>query len=511
MRILLKALKEMEIPNTDGAQSTGYAALIERFEFRVAPNHTRSFVVERGSRRTHTQDGRTIEFYPRAYWPGDSVFETLEFALKYEGTNLSILHPLFASIDPEALRTGILEKPGGKYARRIWFLFEYLTGLELDLPTPRITNYVPLLNPDTYFTCEGVRSKRHRVLDNLLGVGAFCPTVRRTSRLKTASEADLRREASEILESYPADLVTRAGAYLYTKETRTSFAIENVTPGKKRIGRFVELLKHAGAEEVLTKESLVGLQNVILDKRFADADYRSDQNYVGESVRLGSEIVHYVPPKPADVDDLMSGFIETAHRLLNSDVDPVIAAAVISFGFVFIHPFTDGNGRLHRFLLHHALSRRGFTPERFIFPVSATMLRNRAQYDRMLESVSKSLQGAIDFEIDNEGRLTVLNETVDLYRYLDLTDVSEGLYSLMAETIKTDLVDELEFLVHYDRARSELQGIVDMPDRKLDLFIRLVLQNRGSLSRKKRNAHFEMLHNDEIAAMEKCLSDVFVS
>ena len=46
---------------------------------------------------------------------------------------------------------------------------------------------------------------------------------------------------------------------------------------------------------------------------------------------------------------------------------------------------------------------------------------------------------------------------------------------------------------------------------KLDLFIRLVLQNQGSLSRKQRNAHFEMLHDGEIAAMEKCLSDVFVS
>jgi len=84
-------------------------------------------------------------------------------------------------------------------------------------------------------------------------------------------------------------------------------------------------------------------------------------------------------------------------------------------------------------------------------------------------------------------------------------------FETLAETIKTDLVDELDFLVHYDRAKSELQGIVDMPDRKLDLLIRLGLQNQGSLSRKKRNAHFDMLHDDEIAAMEKCLSDIFVS
>lgn len=36
-------------------------------------------------------------------------------------------------------------------------------------------------------------------------------------------------------------------------------------------------------------------------------------------------------------------------------VDPLVAAACVSFGFVLIHPFMDGNGRLSRFLFHHQL------------------------------------------------------------------------------------------------------------------------------------------------------------
>jgi len=52
----------------------------------------------------------------------------------------------------------------------------------------------------------------------------------------------------------------------------------------------------------------------------------------------------------ADISDLsvlMDGLLE-AYKLLNeSDYNPVLMAALIAFGFVFIHPFEDGNGRIH--------------------------------------------------------------------------------------------------------------------------------------------------------------------
>ena len=124
----------------------------------------------------------------------------------------------------------------------------------------------------------------------------------------------------------------------------------------------------------------------------------------------------------------------------------------MAFGFVFIHPFEDGNGRIHRFLIHHELARSEFAPPKLIFPVSAVMLRERVDYDRVLESYSKTILPFIEFTMDAQGSMTVENETSNLYRYWDATKFAEYLYGSVAETIRRDLREELGFLAVFDQA-----------------------------------------------------------
>ena len=201
----------------------------------------------------------------------------------------------------------------------------------------------------------------------------------------------------------------------------------------------------------------------------------------------------------------MTGLIDAHGRMESGNVPAAIHAAAIAYGFVFLHPFEDGNGRIHRFLIHNILARRDFTPKGVIFPVSAAMLNHPEDYDASLEAFSKHLMRLASYTLDDSGHLTVHNDTAPWYRYIDFTAQAEALFDFLAHTIDQELEPELAFLANYDRAKTAIREIVDMPDRRIDLFIRFCRQNHGRLSRSKRTSQFAMLSDAEVNAMEQAV------
>jgi hypothetical protein len=141
-----------------------------------------------------------------------------------------------------------------------------------------------------------------------------------------------------------------------------------------------------------------------------------------------------------------------------------------------------GNGRIHRFLIHQELASSGFTPHQMLFRVSAIMMRDRSRYDEILEGFCQSISPYIDYEMYQDGSLVVNNQTAHLYRFWDATRFAEYLYDCVAETIRTDLREEIGFLKVFDAAIRVTMDIVDMPDRRASLLVRLILQNNGRLS-----------------------------
>ncbi len=481
----------------------GYVALIQRYGLDVIPSWHRSWVAIRGGHRVQVRGGVVEEVYPPKYWPGEGAGGHLEFALKYDGTNLAILATLFQELEAEELLVYLRSKPTGKYARRLWFLYELLTGERLPLADLKRGNYVDLLEPDRYYTTTPARRvRRQRVNDNLLGDRRFCPMVRRTDALRAFETANLPERCRQVASGYTPASLRRALGYLYAKETRSSFEIEQIRPSSTRTERFVALLQLAEEEDFCDKARLIELQNRSVDPRFRDPDYRATQNYVGETVAWQRERIHFVSPKPEDLADLMAGFIASHRRMEAGAVSAPVHAAAIAYGFVFLHPFEDANGRIHRFLIHNILARRGFTPEGVMFPISASMLKNRADYDDSLEAFSRQLMPLVEYTLDEAGHLTVHNDTARWYRYIDLTPQVEALFRFIEQTIEVELVHELAFLAHYDAAKRAIQEIVDMPDPKIDLFIRCCSQNRGQLGARKRASHFAFLTEDEVAQME---------
>ncbi len=500
------------ISGNEGTRPAGYQALIAKFQLGVIPNWHQSYVAPGNSHRVDTSTGITEETYPSSYWPGDGLGDHLEFALKYDGVNLANLASIFKVAPQEEFKAFIESKPRGKYARRLWFLYELLTGSPLPVGDLKTGGYVDLLDPDEYFTVTPARPvRRQRINDNLLGDVGFCPTIRRTETLRKFEEADLTQRCKKVVSAYSPELLKRALSYLYTKETRSSFEIEHIKPSSTRTERFIAMLQLAEKEDFCDKARLIDLQNRIVDPRFQDPDYRKSQNYVGETVSWQKEKVHFVCPKPDDLAGLMEGLLAAHRRMDKGGIPPVAHAAAIAYGFVFLHPFEDGNGRIHRFLIHNILARRDFTPKGVMFPVSASMLKNPADYDASLEAFSRPLMPLVEYSLDDDGRMTVHNETASWYRYIDITPQTEALFIFIERTISTELVEELTFLANYGRTKAAIQEIVDMPDRQIDLFIRSCLQNNGRLSARKRASHFSSLSEREIERMEEAVRSSYGS
>lgn len=84
----------------------------------------------------------------------------------------------------------------------------------------------------------------------------------------------------------------------------------------------------------------------------------------------------------------------------------------------------------------------------------------------------------------------------------DVHRLADSFASIVRETIETEWKAELDFLVDYDCIRERMRGIVDFPEQKANLFVRLVLQNGGRLSARKRPL-FAELSDTEIAELER--------
>ncbi|MFU8897115.1 MAG: Fic family protein, partial [Gammaproteobacteria bacterium] len=264
-----------------------------------------------------------------------------------------------------------------------------------------------------------------------------------------------------------------------------------------RVQRWGRAIGQAGRQP-LDMDELERLQKIVIgDARFVMLGFRGEGGFVGEHDRVTRmPLPDHINARPEDLFGLIEGMI-AFDRGQARDLDPIVAAAVLAFGFVYIHPFEDGNGRIHRYLIHHVLAERGFNPPGVVFPVSAAILERIDEYRGVLESYSERLLPLIDWEPTEKFNVHVLNDTGDFYRFFDATPHAEFLYTCVQKTIEEDLPQEADFLRRYDAFRSEVEGYLDMPERTVDLLFRFLQQNGGVLSQRARQKEFSALTDAE--------------
>jgi len=497
---------------TPADRQVGYNALVARYGLLCLEDRTSSFIAKGVStvKRTEHADGSVVQRYPVHYDFEDTLAGHLAFCLKYEGVNLQILAALFEQHGYEEIQAWLKGKPGSRYARVSGHLYEWLTGKQFDYKLPRGIKAVPVLDEDIYFTAPAQRNRRFSILHNLPGTPAFCPLVRRTPALEGWIEKDLGGRIARELEKLEPGLLERAVSYLYLAETRSSFAIEKEVPDAQKAERFRRLLERAGEDTPLEEMTFVEWRNLVMPRLRAEMSYRPRQNWLSRSGR-SERRAEYIPPAPADVPGMMEGVISVGELVKSNEYPTVVAAATAAFGFVFVHPFFDGNGRLHRFLLHHLLRLGGFTPAGAVVPVSAAMERGIARYSEVLKHYSAPLTAKLDYRFDPDADfIEVRNQPRYLYAFFDATELCEFTFECLEGAIDHDLSSELAYLRAYDTAHRALSRWLEAPQPELEKLIRYIAQNKGRLSRTKRE-QFPLMDDNAIARAEAQVSEAFAT
>jgi len=492
---------------SERALLVGYGAVIDKLDLKLPLPDKLSLI---GTRYKQSSDANWTVF-TASYAPTDTLYGHLVFALKYEGVNLLLFKKLFERIGRSEAEALVSIERTGQYSRRIWFLYEWLMEEPLNIPDLKEGNYVPLLDEKLQFALEkSVNVPRQRIRNNLPGRRQFCPLIFKSEKLKTYIGESLEKHSYATLKSVHKDILARTSAFLLLKDSKASFSIEGENPSPTRAMLWGKAIGQAG-KKPLTSEELLRLQQIVIgDSRRIELGFRTEGGFIGEHDRSsGFPMPDHVSARSEDLDKLISGLLEAAELMEKRGFHPVLIATAIAFGFVFIHPFVDGNGRLHRYIIHHLLAQTKFSPEQMIFPVSAAILEKIGDYRSVLEHYSHSILPFIEWEPTADHNVEVKNETADYYRYFDATRQAEFLFECVAHTIYRTIPDEIKYLERYDAFKGWLDDHIPMPDKMVSLIVVFLSQNQGRLSRRALDKEFADLEHDEVQLIERKYNDIF--
>ncbi|MEI8052713.1 MAG: Fic family protein [Bacteroidota bacterium] len=493
----------------------GYTAIIEKLHLPIPVPSIKTMISEKNQRA----ETETWIVFPNKYLPEDNIkiskiealYNHLVFALKYEGVNLLVFAKLNEVLSSKEIFTLVNIEPSGQYSRRIWFLLEWISGSKIkgknDLTKK---SYVSVIDEKLQYAVSGVKSSRHLVINNLAGTNKFCPLIKKSKKLEDHITKNYIEVSRKQIAGIRKDIIQRASAFLLLKDSKASFTIEGESPKSKRAARWGAAIGQAGLND-LTKEELIRLQSLVIENsRFVQMGFRTQGGFVGEHDRItGEPIPEHISAKFEDVNELIDGLIESSHLLINDDYNAVLAAAIIAFGFVFIHPFEDGNGRIHRYIIHHMLAKKQFTDQGIIFPVSSSILDHINDYRIVLESYSKPLLDFIEWTETPNHNVNVTNKTKDYYRFFDATKQAEFLFDCVKDTIENIVPQEINYLANYDAFKNYLDDEFEMPDKLVSILVRFLEQNQGQLSKRGKEKEFNMLSEKEVKQIESMYASIF--
>jgi len=416
---------------------------------------------------------------------GDILGHAL-FALKHEGVNLQVLAQAMPHVPADDLRAMLAHTPNGRYVRVLACLWEAFMQEQLVARPLVAGGYVDVFDRQRYVTGPARRNARWRVNFNGLGTLRYCATVERTPAIVQGMAADVLGRTAAFLQSLEPVMQDRALSWAYLHETQDSYAIEHEKPAEDKARAFVHLLKMAHEGRPLTEDYLAELQSACVTNPLDKAvQFRGGQNWLRGPGR-GAAGVTYVPPWPRLLPELMQEWMRFANDAPRH-ADPIVVASVASFGFVFLHPFMDGNGRLSRFLFHKTLCASGRLAKGQLLPVSVAMKRHEAQYLAALQSYSRPARERVQVTWIDEGEYRFEFKTdAAIFRYWDATRCVEFGFRMAEQALDVELKQETAFLARLDQVMRRVDAQIDIRNNDLATLAIICLDNGGVIAARKR-------------------------
>lgn len=130
----------------------------------------------------------------------------------------------------------------------------------------------------------------------------------------------------------------------------------------------------------ISLESLFELHAMIVKNTVSSKEqghFRTDKD---EIVVRDYKYIYHIPPKVKFLKKEMDRLIKFANDQLGEPfIHPIIKAIMLHFWLAYLHPFTDGNGRLARLFFYWYLLRKGYWAFAYL-PISSIIKRSPAQY-----------------------------------------------------------------------------------------------------------------------------------
>ena len=240
-----------------------------------------------------------------------------------------------------------------------------------------------MFNPNFSYTTK--------IVNNLVEIQSIKDFIT-NSPLILETEVSLKRDAllrsahhSTAIEGNPLTLnqvETLFKSTLINSQKKAEQEVLNYLKVLENLDKYLEKGK-------ITEKSILHLHEEIthytLDYTYLEGQYRTIPVHI---INSKGETV-FTPPPVNSVKGEMENLVEWMNQ--KEDLNPVIAAGIIHYEFVRIHPFTDGNGRTGRVIAALYLHIRKFDVDR-LFTLDEYYDKNRPSYYAALNTVNHETQ-----------------------------------------------------------------------------------------------------------------------